>query len=219
MPEDRHDPDEWMRLSEAADYLGVHFTTLRRWADEGSVPCMRTPGNRRRFQKADLDQFLHGAQKDSTSLDSAQKLPKDTEIVHHVRHMGFQEHPWYSKVDPEHRTQMSSYGRKLIATMMQYSGHEKGGEVFLEEGKRLAQQYGEICQETGFSMMETVQAFLSIRHAIMDPLYEAGMLSASQNKDTCEVLKRVNHFLDGVLLSILEIFQDSSQNLISSRSK
>ena len=28
---------KWMRLSEAADYIGVHFTTLRRWTDAGEI--------------------------------------------------------------------------------------------------------------------------------------------------------------------------------------
>ena len=37
---------QWLDLSAAADYLGVHFTTLRRWTDDGKVPCIRTPGGR-----------------------------------------------------------------------------------------------------------------------------------------------------------------------------
>src|SRR5512141_2507723 len=50
--------EHWLDLSEAAHYLGVHFTTLRRWADAGQVPCIRTPGGRRRFAAADLQVFL-----------------------------------------------------------------------------------------------------------------------------------------------------------------
>src|SRR5512132_4054639 len=54
------DTDSWLELSEAAHFLGVHFTTLRRWADAGQVPCIRTPGGRRRFALSDLQQFLDG---------------------------------------------------------------------------------------------------------------------------------------------------------------
>src|SRR5512143_3823349 len=50
----------WLDLSDAARYLGVHFTTLRRWADAGQVPCIRTPGGRRRFAEAELETFLEG---------------------------------------------------------------------------------------------------------------------------------------------------------------
>jgi excisionase family DNA binding protein len=44
-------------LAAAAAYLGVHFTTLRRWADAGKIAHIRTPGGRRRFSQTDLEQF------------------------------------------------------------------------------------------------------------------------------------------------------------------
>ena len=48
----------WLNLSEAADLLGVHFTTFRQWADAGDIECMRTPGGRRRFKVEVIVQFL-----------------------------------------------------------------------------------------------------------------------------------------------------------------
>ncbi len=52
--------ERWLDLSEAAVYLGVHFTTLRRWSDAGDVACIRTPGGRRRYALSDLQRFLEG---------------------------------------------------------------------------------------------------------------------------------------------------------------
>ena len=43
-----------LRLSEAASLLGVRPETLRRWADAGTVPCVRTPGGERRFRREDI---------------------------------------------------------------------------------------------------------------------------------------------------------------------
>ena len=40
-----------LRLAEAAALLGVHPDTLRRWTDEGKVPCTRTPGGQRRYTR------------------------------------------------------------------------------------------------------------------------------------------------------------------------
>jgi excisionase family DNA binding protein len=42
----------------AAQYLGVHLSTLKRWAREGRVAGFRTPGGHWKFSKADLDAFL-----------------------------------------------------------------------------------------------------------------------------------------------------------------
>ena len=49
---------QWLTLKEASEFLGVHFTTLRKWADEGEIRVFRTPGGHRRFSVADLRRFL-----------------------------------------------------------------------------------------------------------------------------------------------------------------
>ena len=46
-----------LRLKAAAEVLGVHPVTLRRWADEGQVPVVR-PGRERRFRTEELERFL-----------------------------------------------------------------------------------------------------------------------------------------------------------------
>lgn len=43
---------------QAADYVGVHVDTLKRWAADGKVRAFRTPGKWWRFNQADLDDFL-----------------------------------------------------------------------------------------------------------------------------------------------------------------
>jgi excisionase family DNA binding protein len=36
----------------AAELLGVSPQTVRRWADSGDLPSVRTPGNQRRFRRS-----------------------------------------------------------------------------------------------------------------------------------------------------------------------
>ena len=49
-----------LRLTEAAQMIHVHPETLRRWADEGKVPYVRTPGGQRRFSPDDLAALMGG---------------------------------------------------------------------------------------------------------------------------------------------------------------
>lgn len=49
-----------LRLGEAADLLGVHPDTLRRWADEGKVASVRTLGGQRRFVREDIEAVYAG---------------------------------------------------------------------------------------------------------------------------------------------------------------
>src|SRR2546423_13941113 len=49
---------EWMTLGQAAKYLGVAQSTIRKWSDVGRVPAFYTPGGHRRYRRSDLDMFL-----------------------------------------------------------------------------------------------------------------------------------------------------------------
>jgi excisionase family DNA binding protein len=51
------DPD-WLTLGQAAKYLGVAQSTIRKWSDNGRVPAFYTPGGHRRYRRSDLDSFL-----------------------------------------------------------------------------------------------------------------------------------------------------------------
>jgi excisionase family DNA binding protein len=52
---------EWLTLGQAAKYLGVAQSTIRKWSDSGRLTAFYTPGGHRRFRRSDLDQFLGNA--------------------------------------------------------------------------------------------------------------------------------------------------------------
>ncbi len=52
------EPD-WLTLGQAAKYLGVAQSTIRKWSDQGRVPAFYTPGGHRRYRRGDLDNFLN----------------------------------------------------------------------------------------------------------------------------------------------------------------
>src|ERR687893_462498 len=54
------EPD-WLTLGQAAKYLGVAQSTIRKWSDLGRVPAFYTPGGHRRFRRRDLDSFLESS--------------------------------------------------------------------------------------------------------------------------------------------------------------
>src|SRR5437762_1739453 len=52
------DDSEWLTLGQAARFLGVAQSTIRKWSDNGRVPAFYTPGGHRRYRRADLEAFL-----------------------------------------------------------------------------------------------------------------------------------------------------------------
>jgi excisionase family DNA binding protein len=58
---DERPPADWLTLGQAARYLGVAQSTIRKWSDGGRLPAFYTPGGHRRFRRGDLDAFLGSA--------------------------------------------------------------------------------------------------------------------------------------------------------------
>jgi excisionase family DNA binding protein len=52
-----NEPD-WLTLGQAAKYLGVAQSTIRKWSDSGRLTAFYTPGGHRRFRRGDLDSFV-----------------------------------------------------------------------------------------------------------------------------------------------------------------
>ena len=57
MPVPANEPD-WLTLGQAAKYLGMAQSTIRKWSDSGRLPAFYTPGGHRRYRRSDLDEFL-----------------------------------------------------------------------------------------------------------------------------------------------------------------
>ena len=53
---------EWLTLGQAARYLGVAQSTIRKWTDLERLPAFKTPGGHRRYRRRDLDTFLSRSQ-------------------------------------------------------------------------------------------------------------------------------------------------------------
>ena len=52
-----NEPD-WLTLGQAAKFLGVAQSTIRKWSDQGRVPAFYTPGGHRRYRRRDLELFV-----------------------------------------------------------------------------------------------------------------------------------------------------------------
>jgi excisionase family DNA binding protein len=69
----KDDGSHLLTSTEAAELLGASPTSVKRWADEGLLPCVRTAGRHRRFKLRDLERFLRermGAPAEAPSEDT-----------------------------------------------------------------------------------------------------------------------------------------------------
>ena len=88
-PESRRAPasePDWLTLGQAAKYLGVAQSTIRKWSDTGRVAAFYTPGGHRRYRRMDLDAFLErsgpgGKPKDGPTVLVVDDDPGVREVV------------------------------------------------------------------------------------------------------------------------------------------
>lgn len=66
--------NEFLRISEAAEYLGVAPNTLRNWENAGKIQAHRHPVNQYRlFKKDELDELLSSAESSRPTKPNPEK--------------------------------------------------------------------------------------------------------------------------------------------------
>jgi len=60
-----------LTITQAADRLGINQATLRRWADSGRVPHVKTFSGQRRFEVAVIDRLRREMGFEETSTETS----------------------------------------------------------------------------------------------------------------------------------------------------
>jgi MerR family copper efflux transcriptional regulator len=69
-----HNLQNYLRIKEAAEFLGVSPGTLRNWDRAGKIPSRRHPiSGYRLFKKTDLEAFLHKIEQSIQGKTSAKE--------------------------------------------------------------------------------------------------------------------------------------------------
>jgi excisionase family DNA binding protein len=206
----QHSPT-WLRLGEAADYLGVHPATLRRWADEGRVTCSRTPGGRRRFVQTDLDLFLASMRSEAEpGREASIALLASSPMESVSPQMSIRDQSWYGHLNPDHRATLRGQGQKLMATLMHYVSRDEG-EAYLREGERLAEGYAELFHKHGLSLVDVITSFLMVRRSITSSLHESRHDRGPMDEATWRLYHRTEDFLDHILMTMIGVYQDAER--------
>lgn len=76
---------QYLSTANAAQYLGVGPTSVKRWADLGLLKCVRTAGNHRRFLREEVERFARAVQSGQVALEAAPARHEPAPPVDHAR--------------------------------------------------------------------------------------------------------------------------------------
>ncbi len=195
-----------LELGEAARMLGVHPSTLRRWADEEKVSHVRTLNGRRRFRPEAIEAVRNEMRQGNPPHPLPAVVPAENKDFNrrHSADLASLGGGWVSHLSEEQVLLFRYSGQKLLGLMMQFISRTDGAETFLEEARNVAGDYGFICFKAGLNLAQTAEAFLHFRRSILESVLATSGLSGPHDRDGHRLFLRTIDFYDAILVATLE---------------
>jgi excisionase family DNA binding protein len=205
LPAER-DNRQWLTLKDAADVLGIHYTTLRTWADNGDIPVFRTPGGHRRFQLGDLRRFLESrvSQSQLANVDGLMAVAL-SHVRQEISKLPAAESGWRAEITPESAETNRERGRRLFALALNYLIRPEQRERLLADGRAIGREYGAEAAQSHLSLAETGRAVQFFRRQLLEVVRRDENLDA----EDVQIRQLIAQYLDEVLYAVLDGYEQS----------
>lgn len=204
--------DSLLSVRAAADLLGVHVDTVRRWTEEGRLPDTRTPGGHRRIPREAVERLRAGAGTGSSPttaplLDAG--APADQAWARHALvHARYEldsqpEGVWRRSLSDADRQRSRENGRRLLGLLLQHVSGTIDEAVLWPEVDAITRDYATHLRDVGLPYGAALRAALFFRDVLSEStaFYPAGGAHAG-----AELTQKVNAFTNAVQLAIAEAY-------------
>ncbi len=199
--------DRWLALGAAAERLGVHPNTLRRWAENGRVPYMLTPGGHRRFALRDLE-ALTTPTLYLPAATYAGAVWSDTALTQTRRELAGQEtEPWLVAFDREHRLEKRALGQRLMGLILQYVNGDADRTALLDQARQVGAVYGDNAVTLGMPVATAISAALFFRTTLLQTVFDLPDTLTISSSEQSRLLGRLNEILNEVELAIAAAYE------------
>ncbi len=196
-------PGEWLSLSQAAELLGVHPSTVRAWADQGHLPAHRTQGGHRRFRRSEVELCMdaRAAEGEYDVNQVIQNALKKTRIQISEGHLEQEE--WYRKLDLEAREQYRRSGRNLLQGLIVFNGTDPMAAH--AEARAIGYEYASIGRRCNLQIGDSVRAFLFFRNSLISAILEVyESASVVSSRAWGDMLHHILYFTDLILVTLVD---------------
>ena len=204
------DPGRWVSIRRAAQLLGVTQATIRQWGDAGKLRTFTTPGGHRRFWEDDLISMTGDLADRDGSRTLVEVLLASRERYEPLARHGLAGHPWLGSFDEGARRRFRILGSSMLTLVSAYltaGGRERTRS--LEEAREIAREYGAEAASLGLSLPEATEAFLLFRTPVLEGLSRWVHQRRLSSREADELLRRANHFMDQVLVTMASAHERS----------
>lgn len=203
-----------LSVSEAADRLGVHISTVRRWTDDGTLPEVRTAGGHRRFPVEAVERLRR--ERTAGVADErpgpAAGLAEQAWAEHAVVHARYEvrsrpDAAWNRAFSPSERAQRRETGRQLVGLLLRHVAEQGDPDARGAEVRRLSWGYALDMKDRGLPLSEALRATLFFRDVLTESTAYFPRFESQPPSDQIALLRRVNEFMNEVQLSIAQAYE------------
>ncbi len=201
------DRARWLTLKDASAFLGVHYTTMRNWADSGDIRVFRTPGGHRRFSVDDLRAFLNERAENPIALDSTEVVDAAVlQVRQELQSTPHEDVGWRYTIGEDEEASHRERGRQLFSLAISYILKPNHRQRILQNGRELGVEYGRDAARHDLGLRETGKAVQFFRGQLTQ-LLRQGENPRTLDSDDVRVRQLLDHFLDEVLYAVLDGYE------------
>jgi excisionase family DNA binding protein len=214
---DSSEREKWLTLRQAAELLDVHPRTLRRWADDGSVPFMLTPGGHRRFSATDvarLTRARRGRGQAAAADGIAAEWAKDALAEARKGIDERQSQEWLTRLDDVTRHKYRSLGRRLVAVASKFIAGGLEKDAVIEEARSIGHEYAGLSKESGMRLMDALETSMYFRETVVNTALRLAEELRIKPEAEADLVRRINLMLNNVQLAVVEVYDaDNTDSL------
>jgi excisionase family DNA binding protein len=204
------DPDitATLSLSEASVLLGVHPSTLRRWADAGELRVTITPGGHRRFARADIEVFRADHQR-LRSMPGSEQAWAQNAIARTRSAMRHAAPPWQHALSDDVRAQQRAIGQRLMGVVLRFvaATERNDDDGVLWEARQIGGEYAASARALGMPLTAALEATMFFRDALVESAVDLPDTLPLQVSTTNRLLRRINRVLNEVQIAIAAAYE------------
>ncbi len=197
--------DEWLSLSDAAQMLGVHPSTVRLWSDKGVLPVHKTQGGHRRYRRSEIFLWAESSQK-SREIEPEHMMQ---EVIRNVRLQisegSLQAESWYQKLDEDARMQYRMGARSLFHGLMNYVG--ASDDEAATEAYAIGYEYASRARRYDLSYVDAAKAFLFFRDTLIESVIKVYGEAKVPADQASQMYSKIHAFTDAILISLLQTYE------------
>jgi excisionase family DNA binding protein len=201
------DQPVYLSLSEASRLLGVHSTTLRRWADAGSVPVYITPGGHRRFARADIQAMV---ERSSTSGKALVSTWAQRALEQARSGLDRNENPpaWLTTLEENERDTWRRVSQQLMGVVLRYVSSQENDEALLNQARAIGMDYAYHARRLGMPLAVALEAALFFRDSLVEAAMNLPDPSPTSNEASARLLRRISQVLNVVQIAVAAGYEE-----------